>query len=387
MSAHQSQAAPCAMALAVANTSAQRRASSAGSSGRGQKQLPMINDDRGEPVDRGSARATAGDPHASSATGFRYTFDVVNQKDINAFALPGGPMFLNRGMIEAAKTEAEVAGVMAHEIATSLLRHGTAQATKGQFQIGAIAGRSLARSSAARRQHHRAGLAVRPRRVLPEIQPRIRAQADILGAQIMARAGTTRGRWPTCSRRSRRRAARRPGVVEQPPEPGQPLRRHRQGSGDAAGRGRRQHRAVPSRSSRGWPACRPPHRRADCQGAGRIPHLADLVGAQSPTWNRPRTHCASAVGLPAHRRAGQRKDADRAPAWHSPSKPAVQRVLLASVRGVQVLGVAQGGGALAVATDTPEPSGRIRTRAEELGRETIQRRKRGSRRRSTTSRQ
>ena len=33
---------------------------------------------------------------------FRYTFDVVNQKEINAFALPGGPMFLNRGMMEAA---------------------------------------------------------------------------------------------------------------------------------------------------------------------------------------------------------------------------------------------------------------------------------------------
>jgi predicted Zn-dependent protease len=53
-------------------------------------------------------------------------------------------MFLNRGMIEAAKTEAEMAGVMAHEIAHVALRHGTAQATKGQkFQIGAVAGQIL----------------------------------------------------------------------------------------------------------------------------------------------------------------------------------------------------------------------------------------------------
>ena len=69
---------------------------------------------------------------SSSISEFRYTFDVVNQKEINAFALPGGPMFLNRGMIEAAKTEGEVAGVMAHEISHVALRHGTAQATKGQ---------------------------------------------------------------------------------------------------------------------------------------------------------------------------------------------------------------------------------------------------------------
>jgi predicted Zn-dependent protease len=68
---------------------------------------------------------------------FRYTFDVVNLKEINAFALPGGPMFLHRGMIEAARTDAEVAGVMAHELSHVILRHGTAQATKGQKSDGA----------------------------------------------------------------------------------------------------------------------------------------------------------------------------------------------------------------------------------------------------------
>src|SRR5205085_2274205 len=47
---------------------------------------------------------------------FQYTFEVVNVKEINAFALPGGPMFVNRGMIEAARTDGEVAGVMAHEL-------------------------------------------------------------------------------------------------------------------------------------------------------------------------------------------------------------------------------------------------------------------------------
>ena len=61
---------------------------------------------------------------------FRYTFEAVNVREINAFALPGGPMFVNRGMVEAANSEGEVAGVMAHELSHVLLRHGTAQASK-----------------------------------------------------------------------------------------------------------------------------------------------------------------------------------------------------------------------------------------------------------------
>ena len=105
----------------------------------------MLNDDRVDTfVENVGAQLAAAIPGELRHAGFRYTFDVVNQKDINAFALPGGPMFLNRGMIEAAKTETEMAGVMAHEIAHVALRHGTAQATKGQkFQIGAVAGQIL----------------------------------------------------------------------------------------------------------------------------------------------------------------------------------------------------------------------------------------------------
>ena len=47
---------------------------------------------------------------------FQYYFKIVNARDINAFALPGGPMYVNRGMIEAAHNEGEMAGVMAHEL-------------------------------------------------------------------------------------------------------------------------------------------------------------------------------------------------------------------------------------------------------------------------------
>src|SRR3712207_9284137 len=65
----------------------------------------------------------------------------IYASDINAFALPGGPMYVNRGMIEAARSEGEMAGVMAHEISHVALRHATAQATETQtFQIGSVLG-------------------------------------------------------------------------------------------------------------------------------------------------------------------------------------------------------------------------------------------------------
>jgi predicted Zn-dependent protease len=57
-------------------------------------------------------------------------------------------MFLNRGMLDAARTDGEVIGVMAHEISHVVLRHGTAQATRGEVPGGAIMGGSSAPSSA-----------------------------------------------------------------------------------------------------------------------------------------------------------------------------------------------------------------------------------------------
>src|SRR5687767_15737641 len=109
------------------------------------KQLPMLNDNRVDDyVEDVGQRLVDAIPAEFQHREFRYSFDVVNQKEINAFDLPRGPMYLHRGMIESAKSEGEMAGVMAHEISHVALRHGTAQATKAQkFQIGAIAGQIL----------------------------------------------------------------------------------------------------------------------------------------------------------------------------------------------------------------------------------------------------
>ncbi len=124
---------------------------------------------------------------------FNYSFDVVDAREINAFALPGGPMFVNRGMIEQAHTEGEMAGVMAHELSHVLLRHGTAQATKqqsGKIQLGAIGGAILGaviggNAGAAIGQAAQVGAAA----YLLKYSREYETQADVLGAQLMARAG------------------------------------------------------------------------------------------------------------------------------------------------------------------------------------------------------
>lgn len=80
-----------------------------------------------------------GEKLASKASGekYPYQFQVVATKEINAFALPGGFLFVNAGTIAAARNEGELAGVMAHEIAHAALRHGTNQASKQQIaQMG-----------------------------------------------------------------------------------------------------------------------------------------------------------------------------------------------------------------------------------------------------------
>ncbi len=156
------------------------------------QQMPMLNDERTEAfAERIGDRLIDAIPADYRQPEFRYSFDVVNLREINAFALPGGPMFLHRGMIEAARSEAEVAGVMAHEIAHVALRHGTAQATKGQkFQLGALAGQVLGaviggRTGAVVSQGSQIGLGTYFMKYGREYE----RQADLLGAQIMAGAG------------------------------------------------------------------------------------------------------------------------------------------------------------------------------------------------------
>lgn len=156
------------------------------------KELPMLNDDGVDDwVEDIGRRLADAIPAEFQHREFKYSFDVINQKEINAFALPGGPMFLNRGMIEAAKSEGEVAGVMAHELSHVALRHGTAGAGKstlpgilgvgGQI-LGGILGGALGNVIGL-------GSQVGATAWVTKYGREFETQADILGAQMMARAG------------------------------------------------------------------------------------------------------------------------------------------------------------------------------------------------------
>ena len=156
------------------------------------KEYPLVTDDQVESyLERLGDRLVEAAPRELNHPAFQYSFTPVNLKDINAFALPGGPMFVNRGMIEAASSESEVAGVMAHELAHVLLRHGTANATKAQgFQIGALAG-AIAGAvigggwGQVISQGSQFGLGT----WLMKYSREYERQADLIGVQIMARAG------------------------------------------------------------------------------------------------------------------------------------------------------------------------------------------------------
>lgn len=159
------------------------------------QQMPLLSQNSAADnyVEAVGRRLVAAIPSQYQQAAFQYSFDVVNARDINAFALPGGPMFVNRGMIEAARTEGEMAGVMAHEISHVVLRHGTAQATKAnsaKFQLPALGGAILGAIIGGNvggviAQGTQFGLGAYFLKYSREYE----RDADLLGAQIMARAG------------------------------------------------------------------------------------------------------------------------------------------------------------------------------------------------------
>ena len=118
-----------------------------------------------------------------------YHFRVVNQKEINAFALPGGPIFINMGTIQAADNEAELAGVMAHEISHVVQRHATRAATKQMkvqmpLQIlGALLGRSSLGQLAA------AGISFGAGSYFMKNSRQNESEADLIGTDIMYDSG------------------------------------------------------------------------------------------------------------------------------------------------------------------------------------------------------
>ncbi|PYX87644.1 MAG: hypothetical protein DMG67_18965, partial [Acidobacteria bacterium] len=92
------------------------------------KQLPLLSES--DPVTQYIKRLGANLASHAPGEKWPYNFHVVNQKEINAFAMPGGPVYINLGTIQAADNEAEVAAVMSHEISHVVQRHSTRAATR-----------------------------------------------------------------------------------------------------------------------------------------------------------------------------------------------------------------------------------------------------------------
>jgi beta-barrel assembly-enhancing protease len=116
-----------------------------------------------------------------------FTIKVVDSQEVNAFALPGGFLYVNRGLLEAADNEAEVAGVIAHEVAHVAARHGMEQASKGELFnylsiplifFGGIGGYAI-----------RQGLGLAVPLTFLKFSRGAEKEADRLGAQYMWAAG------------------------------------------------------------------------------------------------------------------------------------------------------------------------------------------------------
>ena len=153
-----------------------------------EQQLPLVRDAQiNDYVNRIGQRlaANAGGPQ------FQYQFRVVNSTDINAFALPGGFVYVNRGVLEQARNEGEVAGVVAHEIAHVALRHGTHQASKaylaqaGLSILGGILGGGSGNTANVINAVGGVGLNV----LFLKYSRDLETQADVRGAQILAATG------------------------------------------------------------------------------------------------------------------------------------------------------------------------------------------------------
>jgi predicted Zn-dependent protease len=155
-----------------------------------EKQLPMLKDAEVERyVNELGRRLSAFAPN--NRPDYVWQFKVVNSGDISAFALPGGFIYVNRATIEAAKDEAQLAGVMAHEEGHVVMRHGTHQASQrvlAQVPLSILGG-ILGQSGSLMGQLAAMGLGVGVGSIFLKNSRGMEAQADQVGTYILYHAG------------------------------------------------------------------------------------------------------------------------------------------------------------------------------------------------------
>lgn len=152
-----------------------------------ERQLPIVHDAALDNYINQLGRRLA---RYSPAPDYPYTFKVVRDKSINAFALPGGPVYVNTGTIAATDNEAALAGVLAHEISHVALRHATSNASKAMLArmplaiLGGMVG-----SGSVLGQFAQMGLGFGVNSIFLKYSRDAERQADLSGAAIMYQAG------------------------------------------------------------------------------------------------------------------------------------------------------------------------------------------------------
>src|SRR3954452_24199355 len=154
-----------------------------------EQQLPILRD----PVVQNYVnRIGQSLPRNAGGPNFPDQFREVNSADINAFALPGGYVYVNRGVLDNARNEGEVAGVLAHEISHVSLRHGTHQASKAYLAqagisiLGGILGGKVGQGTA-QVLNPVGGIGLNA--LFLKYSRDLESQADVRGAQILAASG------------------------------------------------------------------------------------------------------------------------------------------------------------------------------------------------------
>ena len=153
-----------------------------------EREMPLVHNTRAEAYISALGKRLAS--FAPGNEGYPFQFKIINDKNINAFALPGGFVYVNRGAIESADNEAQLAGVIGHETGHVVLRHGTNQVSKSYLAqaplaiLGSVFGSNSLGGIVARLGGN---LAITS--LMLKYSRTDESQADLIGTQILYDAG------------------------------------------------------------------------------------------------------------------------------------------------------------------------------------------------------